>query len=614
MEKCKSLEEAIKKKKVYLNAVDDAVKLQMAFEEALKNEAEDYSPDTRLQALKTRHEYQQALRQVKELKEEYIECLQTVSHQNEKKNNRMKKQIISEDRKDGVPYCNKDEDNGKPGDEVLLRDKRVREIKTCRNNIKEVERRTTTCGGEELVEYDTSSSECLCNRCSVSDVSSTVYQYVEQDEDNCEEFDDYNELSGYKEIRKLHNKRKTTLLRQIMTSDTALNSGQEKCCSESILEQLANEVEELLDTLQLSNLSEIHELMEDFYSDKCGKYEPCCTRSKSETKLSVLYTSDENLVCNSQTNKIYKSRSCISTIEVDQLCQEEPQVTWRKKRRKKKKCKDGMCFPFCKTMCVPVRRKNFYGRYKNELARVLDQSLDSNIRSHKVNSKLYTCKPKKKKRRCSSRLYEEDEPINIPVNVSNPFRQQQKKCLYTGDYRLDGSRYASCYASACEERQNIYEILRVDQLKVLFPVLSRLEKCGVERIIRPLQLYRAVQDSCVRKDFTMDMALKLTREWNNRGGINIDEAIFAIFHTKLYLLLIRQGDERRLKATILRWSKNPNKFAEDEKCNLQFRTPRSLLCAPGQPTCRKKPKKKKQRSTECGTKTTISLTQVRSFL
>jgi len=121
--------------------------------------------------------------------------------------------------------------------------------------------------------------------------------------------------------------------------------------------------------------------------------------------------------------------------------------------------------------------------------------------------------------------------------------QKQHVCLRTNKPAVNGSRGTQKYSPANEGRRDFREVIGVDQLKILLPLLAELGHAQNKRL-KELELYKAVKECGIadENDFTLKQARMLCIEWKQIRKIEIDEFVFAIKYPSRYLEILSSND------------------------------------------------------------------------
>jgi len=149
------------------------------------------------------------------------------------------------------------------------------------------------------------------------------------------------------------------------------------------------------------------------------------------------------------------------------------------------------------------------------------------------------------------------------ILASTPYEQGLHKSLH--------------YASALDGRRDFREIVGVNQLKALWPILMKLD-IGKRRV-NPDELFKYVKESGIGEgSFTFDTAVHICQEWKKGRRIDFEEAIFAVHNPKLYVTLCSTGQLNELLDEIKKWHTHvPSKHDFAQK---SLPRPRSLYGLP----------------------------------
>jgi len=161
-------------------------------------------------------------------------------------------------------------------------------------------------------------------------------------------------------------------------------------------------------------------------------------------------------------------------------------------------------------------------------------------------------------------LNKPQQPIKAPyILASTPYEQGLHKSLH--------------YASALDGRRDFREVVGVNQLKALWPILMKLD-IGKRRV-NPDELFKYVKESGIGEgSFTFDTAVHICQEWKKGRRIDFEEAIFAVHNPKLYISLCSTGQLNELKDEIKKWHTHvPSKNDFTQK---SLPKPRSLYSLP----------------------------------
>jgi len=120
---------------------------------------------------------------------------------------------------------------------------------------------------------------------------------------------------------------------------------------------------------------------------------------------------------------------------------------------------------------------------------------------------------------------------------------QKHVCLRTNKPPINGNRGTQKYSPANEGRRDFREVIGMDQLKILLPLLAELGQAQKKRL-KELELYKAVKECGIadENDFTLQQARMLCIEWKQIRKIEIDEFVFAIKFPSRYLEIISSND------------------------------------------------------------------------
>lgn len=150
-------------------------------------------------------------------------------------------------------------------------------------------------------------------------------------------------------------------------------------------------------------------------------------------------------------------------------------------------------------------------------------------------------------------------------------------------YPVDKYKINNCKKQRCENLNE--KFISLAQLKVLMPLLSKLEKFGK---INGKELYEIVQSKEVQsKGLTMGKACDICCAWEKRAKknnykIEIEEALFAIYKPDDYLRIHALKNENIMKKAVVNWE--TEKYNDDlvavEK-QYPFDKPRSMYARPG---------------------------------
>lgn len=560
--KCSLMDEVAARKKCYLEAVERADRVQKCYEESLEGERTHSSCR---KSKKYREAYFKALQIARNYREAYTQVLNEIKGKN--------RELSSSDE-------SSDEDLVKKGP-----------LSTESPPSTEWEE-STDC--EELEEM-TSMQEC---------------EVVTECEDSMVGIQQSTELvrKTKKVVKRVKRfKKKLPPARPLGHSKSLTNLDEcntQMCKTTKIIKELAASITELMEALPLKDLHEIKKLLamvgdedEDDYVERSSVRSHVVFKNggtatsyvsnyrQSSNRGGGCGTSvDARSECGDDECNDYGENGpdgCFSRTIVVEEETREPIKRCKKKKKKRRRKKNGnYCFPFCDTTCVDKSQnvRKWRNKYRNDIASTLRKSiLDGQRKCAKdILKKAYVCK---KGEPCGKPklLYEQEEPIVVPM-YSSVNKRREKRCLHAGDYRKDQSRLAACFAPACEERVDFRKTLGVDQIRCLFPLLSRMSRCAdvkVGRRLTPIQLYCAVKESGANCNFSFDRARAVVDAWGERV-IPFDECLFAIQHTNYYLKICKFP--KMLKCTLDKWAKNP--FKVEDSCKLDFKTPRSVYDLP----------------------------------
>ena len=273
----------------------------------------------------------------------------------------------------------------------------------------------------------------------------------------------------------------------------------------------------------------------------------------------------------------FEEERCTNTGNTKSNCKSPRKESCKKKNKK-------LCREMCQIQCtLPPSSRNLRKKnpHRNDLIATLEKSLRDrpNQCTKDIIERAYTCESESNFDPCN--LYPIEEPIVVPM-YEYKNRKEHKKCLYAQDCPDDGTKRARCFLSPCQTRNDFRDVIGVEQLKILHPLLMEFEKC--ETRLTPRQLCSAVRKCKTHKKFTKDDARNLIDAWQVRSlmssasseKIKIDEYLYSIQHTTNYLNVFM--NDKRLEQTLKLWESDPR--AHETMCKIKFRKPRSVWAYP----------------------------------
>jgi len=335
---------------------------------------------------------------------------------------------------------------------------------------------------------------------------------------------------------------------------------------------------------------------EKYEEEKCNKEKPEPENFKQDSCkvrkcTSIVRKTVSKVISCPSIRNIYRSE------EVENNCDDfqiDPEDSWfEEAKNTRRRCKPPktrscrkrnkkLCREMCEVQCqLPPARKNPSNKktYRNDLVTCLEKSLRERPEKclREVVERAYTCDDDREDD--PSNLYPPEEPIVVPMYEYKG--KEHKKCLYAREAE-DGTKRARCFSAPCETRRDFREVVGVEQLKILHPLLCELERC--ESRVSPKRVVAAVRKCKMRGKFTIEDAMNLTDAWQVRSlmasssgeKIKIDEFVYSIQHTANYLNVFMS--EKRLGQTLKLWRTDPR--AHETMCKIKFKKPRSVWAYP----------------------------------
>lgn len=195
------------------------------------------------------------------------------------------------------------------------------------------------------------------------------------------------------------------------------------------------------------------------------------------------------------------------------------------------KKKNDYCHGFCETTCTNVHGQGKKKKKGHSRAQMADALATSIVEGSKKGSKSVAAlnAKKNKMKGISCR--------NKPTLEEKLVRQQQ------------------CFAPACDGRNDFRQMLGMDAMKNLFPILVRITTGGSP--VTGKELFTLVKENEIGSgEFTQADYTKMLNEWKKRVP-PVDEAIFAVCNPGKYLELTPNIDA--INKAMHKWeTKNPN--------------------------------------------------------
>ena len=285
---------------------------------------------------------------------------------------------------------------------------------------------------------------------------------------------------------------------------------------------------------------------------------------------------------------IYRSeevKNNCDDLQVDQKDSWFEEERCAKNTRDKCTKRNKLCREMCEVQCQlpPATRKNPSKKntYRNDLITNLEKSLRERPEkcARDVINRAYTYESENEDDPLN--LYPPKEPIVVPMYEYKYAAKQHKKCLYAQEAE-DGTKRARCFSAPCVTRRDFREVVGVEQLKILHPLLCDLERC--ESSVSPKRIVEAARKCKMHGKLTIKDATNLIDAWQVRSSeapssgekIKIDEFVYSIQHTANYLNVFTSG--KRLGQTLKLWQTDPR--AHDTMCKIKFKKPRSVWAYP----------------------------------